>query len=70
MRGFQGSAIPSLPASPHSLHQSLATFDAKAEAWEDYTATPLGRLRQKLTLGYLAQHLESLSRNLKVLLDR
>ena len=55
------------PAPPHTSHQPLAAFDARAEAWEDYTATPLGRLRQKLTLRYLAQHLGSLPRSLKVL---
>lgn len=60
MKGPQESAI-----SP--LHQALAAFDAKAEDWEDYTSTPLGQLRQGLTLRYLAQHLESLPRNLMVL---
>jgi len=67
MRGSQGSAIPSLLASPHSPHQPLAAFDAKAKAWEDYTTTPLGRLREKLTLHHLTQHLGSLPRRLKVL---
>jgi S-adenosylmethionine-dependent methyltransferase len=67
MKGSQGSAIPPLPAPPHTPHQPLAAFDAKAEAWEDYTATPLGRLRQELTLGHLARHLRSLPRSLKVL---
>lgn len=55
------------PASPHTLHQPLDAFDAKAGDWEDYTSTPLGQLRQQLTLHYLAQHLESLPRRLKVL---
>jgi S-adenosylmethionine-dependent methyltransferase len=67
MKGSQGSALSSLPATPHIPHQPLAAFDAKAEAWEDYTATPLGRLREKLTLHHLAQHLASLPRSLKVL---
>jgi S-adenosylmethionine-dependent methyltransferase len=60
MKDFQESVI-----SP--LHQPLAAFEAKAEAWEDYMATPLGQLRQQLTLHYLAQHLGSLPRSLKVL---
>lgn len=65
--GFPGFGHPPLPAPPHSLHQPLAAFDAKAEAWEDYTATPLGWLRQELTLRHLTQHLGSLPRSLKVL---
>jgi fumarate hydratase class II len=44
-----------------------AAFDAKAKAWDDYTATPLGRLRQELTLRHLMQHLGSPSRHLEVL---
>jgi S-adenosylmethionine-dependent methyltransferase len=32
-------------------------FDSKAQAWDDYTRTPLGRLRQELTLRYLSRHL-------------
>ena len=60
MEGFQEAIM-----SPR--HQPLTAFDAKAEDWEDYTSTPLGQLRQVLTLRYLAQHLESLPRNLRVL---
>lgn len=67
MKGPQDSASLALPAPPHALHLTLAAFDAKAEAWEDYTATPLGRLRQELTLRQVAQHLGSLPRSLKVL---
>jgi S-adenosylmethionine-dependent methyltransferase len=67
MKDSQGSAIPPLPATPHTAHQPLAAFDAKAEAWEDYTITPLGRLRQELTLRHLAQHLGPLTSSLKVL---
>ena len=37
----------------------LSAFDARADAWEEYTATPLGRLRQDLTLRHLARHLGS-----------
>jgi S-adenosylmethionine-dependent methyltransferase len=65
--GLPGFGHPHPPAPPHTPHQPLAAFDAKAEAWEDYTATPLGWLRQELTLRYLAQHLGSLPRSLKVL---
>lgn len=32
-------------------------FDAKAQAWDDYTRTPIGRLREELTLRYLNRHL-------------
>jgi S-adenosylmethionine-dependent methyltransferase len=57
---------PAAGDSPH-FTSCPAIFDAKAEAWDDYTATPLGRLRQELTLRYLAQYLGSPSRRLKVL---
>jgi S-adenosylmethionine-dependent methyltransferase len=46
---------------------SLPAFEGKAEAWENYTATPLGRLRRELTLRHLAQHLAELPRSLKIL---
>jgi S-adenosylmethionine-dependent methyltransferase len=52
---------------PYTGGPSRSAFDAKAEAWDDYTATPLGRLRQELTLHHLAQHLESPPRRLRVL---
>jgi len=65
--GLPGFGHPHPPAPPHTQHQPLAAFDAKAEAWEDYTATPLGRLRQELTLRHLAQHLELPPRRLKIL---
>jgi S-adenosylmethionine-dependent methyltransferase len=42
-------------------------FDAKASAWEEYTNTPLGQLRQELTLLYLAGHLHTLPGHLNVL---
>ena len=32
-------------------------FDSKAQAWDDYTRTPIGRLREELTLRYLSRHL-------------
>ncbi len=32
-------------------------FDSKAQAWDDYTRTPMGRLREELTLRYLSRHL-------------
>jgi S-adenosylmethionine-dependent methyltransferase len=44
-----------------------APFDAKAEAWDDYTATPLGRLRQELTLRHVIQSLPSTRSGLSVL---
>lgn len=67
MKGLQNSAIP--PSTDNSSRSAshLAAFDAKAEAWEDYTATPLGWLRQELTLRHLSPHLGSLPRSLKVL---
>lgn len=34
-----------------------SAFDAKAQAWDDYTHTPIGRLREELTLRYLSRHL-------------
>jgi S-adenosylmethionine-dependent methyltransferase len=65
--GLPGFDHPHSPAPRHTLHQPLAAFDANAEAWEDYTFTPLGRLRQELTLRQMAQHLGPLPRSLKVL---
>ena len=44
----------SLWASLCTLQERLAAFDAKAQAWEDYTHTPLGRLREELTQRRLA----------------
>jgi S-adenosylmethionine-dependent methyltransferase len=49
------------------MEGSLAAFDAKARAWDEYTNTPLGRLRQQLTMHRLVQHLDSPSRSLNVL---
>jgi len=37
---------------------SLNAFDAQAAAWEAYTGTPLGRLREELTLRFLARHID------------
>jgi S-adenosylmethionine-dependent methyltransferase len=67
MKGTQGSAISPLPLTARTPYLILAAFDTKAKVWEDYTAMPMGRLRQELTLRYLGQHLGSLPRNLKVL---
>jgi S-adenosylmethionine-dependent methyltransferase len=67
MKGTQGSAISPLPLTARAPYPTLADFDTKAKVWEDYTAMPLGRLRQELTLRYLVQHLGSLPRSLKVL---
>jgi 2-polyprenyl-3-methyl-5-hydroxy-6-metoxy-1,4-benzoquinol methylase len=51
-----------------SVHPSLASFDANAGGWEDYTTTPRGRLRQELTQAHLAQHLD-LSRGAMRIMD-
>jgi S-adenosylmethionine-dependent methyltransferase len=67
MKGTQGSAIFPPPITARTPYPILAAFDTKAKVWEDYTATPLGRLRQELTLRYLMQHLGSFPRSLKVL---
>jgi len=56
-----------LSASLHTLSKPLVAFDAKAQAWEHYTNTPLGRLRQELTLRHLVQHLDAFSGCLEVL---
>jgi S-adenosylmethionine-dependent methyltransferase len=56
-----------LPASPYTRDEPHAAFDAKVKAWEDYTHTPLGRLRQELTLRHLLQHLDPSRPNLHVL---
>ncbi len=37
--------------------QRQAAFDAKAAAWDAYTATPAGRLREELNWRYLVRHL-------------
>ncbi len=67
-RRSQGSSrhdpIPSVTDTPSA---SLAAFDAKAEAWEEYLASPLGRLRIELSLDYLNEHLDSLPGDLRVL---
>jgi len=47
---------------------SLASFDANAGDWEDYTTTPRGRLRQELAQRNMAQHLD-LSRGSMRILD-
>jgi S-adenosylmethionine-dependent methyltransferase len=49
---------PSGPASPRTHHRALDAFDARAAAWEDYTATPLGRLREELTTRFLMRHVD------------
>jgi S-adenosylmethionine-dependent methyltransferase len=64
LAGPKHARLPAL--SPYSV-QSLPAFDARAEAWEDYTHTPLGQLRQELTQCYLAQHLGALPPRLAVL---
>ncbi len=67
MKGCQGSALPPSPDISSRSASHLAAFDRKAEAWEDYTATPLGWLRQELTLRHLSPPLGSLPRSWKVL---
>ena len=46
---------------------SLTAFNAKAQAWDEYTDTPLGKLRQELILSYLGQHIGSLGNSLSIL---
>jgi S-adenosylmethionine-dependent methyltransferase len=62
-----GRGHPAVQASLRSSTKSLPAFDANANAWEEYTNTPLGQLRQELTLRYLAQHLCELPPRLTVL---
>ena len=56
-RELPGCEPSPLRASPGAPHETRAAFEARATAWEAYTATPLGRLRQELTQHHLAQHL-------------
>ena len=68
--GRMGSSQPSHLPVVQALaipDQALAAFDARAAAWEDYVSTPLGRLRQELTLQHLAHHLGSQIANAHVL---
>jgi S-adenosylmethionine-dependent methyltransferase len=51
-----GEVDVELPAA--SQARAVAAFDANAEAWEEYTHTPLGHLRQELALHRVATHLE------------
>jgi ubiquinone/menaquinone biosynthesis C-methylase UbiE len=62
-----GIGDPPLPASPHASHRALDAFDASAQAWDEYTSTPLGRLRQELTMHHLVQYLGSPVGSLNVL---
>ena len=62
-----GLGDPPLPASPHASHSALDAFDASAQAWDEYTNTPLGRLRQELTMHHLVQYLGSPAGSLDVL---
>ena len=61
---FSSSHTSAALDTPNEFH---AAFDAKAQAWEEYTNTPLGRLRQELTQRYLVQHLPPLPPGLQVL---
>ena len=56
-----------MSASGNALREPLAAFDDKAQAWDDYTNTPLGRLRQELTTHHLMQHIGSRPRAERVL---
>jgi S-adenosylmethionine-dependent methyltransferase len=68
VRRSQGASKHDLtPSLTDTLSPALAAFDAKAEAWEEYLASPLGRLRVELSLHYLTEHLDSLPGDLKVL---
>jgi S-adenosylmethionine-dependent methyltransferase len=62
-----GSGHSTLAVSPASPFESLPAFDAHARTWEAYTHTPLGQLRQELTLHNLARHLDALPAPLDVL---
>jgi len=42
-------------------------FDSKAQAWDDYMHTPIGRLREELTLRLLGRHLPEPTRSTSVL---
>ena len=52
----QSSALPAAP----DMKSSLAAFDNKAQAWEEYAAAPLGALRTNLALHFLQLHIASL----------
>ena len=56
-----------MPASLCGSYEPLGAFDEKAEAWDDYTNTPMGRLRRDLTMRYLSQHIDPLADCLEVL---
>jgi len=67
MRVTMSSELPelghpcALPAT-QDVEPTLAAFDSKALAWEEYTATPLGALRTNLALHYLQLHIATLPR--------
>jgi S-adenosylmethionine-dependent methyltransferase len=65
--GFPDFGFPPSTGGSSPTAVCPAIFDDKAEAWDDYMATPLGQLRQELTLRHLAHHLGSPSRSLRVL---
>ncbi|MBN1583600.1 MAG: methyltransferase domain-containing protein [Anaerolineae bacterium] len=50
---------PGFGNSSDNAAESRAAFDAQVSAWDDYTNTPLGRLRQDLTMSHLTQYLDS-----------
>jgi len=56
-----------LPASSRAWSGTLDAFDARSRAWDEYTSTPLGRLRQELTTHHLVQHLAAPAGSLVVL---
>ncbi len=62
-----GSAGRHAPASVSRSELSRAAFDANVVAWDQYTSTPLGRLREALTLHYLGRHLDLLPARSNVL---
>lgn len=62
--GFAGHHAPA--PSSRSAH-IRAAFDAHVQAWDEYTSTPLGRLREALTLHYLGEHLGTLPARASVL---
>lgn len=51
------------------LDQIREAFNSHAQAWDEYTATPMGRLREELTFRYLGQHLPDATRQTPRALD-
>ena len=50
----------SAPPTAQDMTRTVAAFDSKARAWEEYAVAPLGALRTNLALHYLQLHVASL----------